>query len=255
MSTNLKISLGILFVAIVAFAGIYAKFNMEDNKIPENKIEVYELETEGNIDDLYNSNQLDKIIEKNKNAKDLESLTILALSYLQKGSLEFKEKEYGEKGLEIANKILAINKNSVMGFNIRGYAYEIMEKYPESLAAYNKSLEIEKTFSTLNQIGHVYDLMGDDKKSKEFYAKAFELNPEDTNTVMNMARVNYSERNYVKALEGFKYVYENDSNSRRKAEAAYMISQIYLSEKMMDIKIAEEYAIYSKDADISFPLA
>jgi len=255
MSTNLKISLGILFVAIVAFAGIYTKFNMEEYKIPENKMDTYALETEENIDDLYNSNQLDKIIEKKKNAKDLESLTVLALSYLQKGSLEFKEKEYGEKGLEIANKILAINKNSVIGFNLKGYAYEIMGDYKNSLLAYKKSLEIEKTASTLNQIGHVYDLMGDDKKSREYYTLAATMSPDDVNVKINLARIAYEEKDYKKALEGFKYVYVNDSNSRRKSEAAYMISQVYLTSELFDKNLAQEYAEKSKQADISFPMA
>ena len=255
MSTNLKISLGILFVAIVAFAGIYMKFNMEEEKVPNNNIEKYELKAEENINDLYNSNQLDKIIEKKKNAKDLDSLIILANSYLQKGSLEFKEKEYGEKGLKIANKILEINPNSAIGFRLKGYAYEIMESYEDALKAYKKSLEIEKDVVILNQIGHVYDLMGNDKKSREYYALASEVSPNDVNVKMNLARVDYGDKKYKEALEGFRYVYKNDINARRKSEAAYMVSQIYTKKGFWDLEKNNNYSNKSVKADKSFPMA
>jgi len=235
------------------------QLNIDDSKKitnnQKNNISVEERDIE-----LFQSNNLNQLIKEKesdleKNPKKLKDLIVLANAYLQKGSLEFKEKEYGKKGLDLADKILALDPKSSVAYYLKGYAYEIMQDYDKALENYNKSLELKETADILNQIGHTYDLMGKSDKALEFYKKAVGLDKSNLSANMNLARKNYSDGKLKEALGGFEYVYNNNSNSRVKAEAAYMLSQIYLSKDFYDLDKAEKYTLASKASDPKFPTA
>lgn len=137
------------------------------------------------VKNAFNENNLDlaiseaeKIVEKDKN--DLDALLLLWTSFLQKGSIEFEEKEYGKKGLDIANKILAIDENSDEWYVVMGYAYEIMENYEKSIESYSKGIEINnKNVSLYNHRGHAYFLMWNLDKAIIDVNKALEIEPEN----------------------------------------------------------------------------
>jgi tetratricopeptide (TPR) repeat protein len=139
---------------------------------------------------------------------------------------------------------------------VKGYANEIMQNYDEALKYYQKALEVSKDNpNVLTQIGHVYDLMGDNKNSKKYYEMAYKLDPESTNVRMQLARTYFDEGDYEKALNFFKYVYDNEANARRKAEAAMMLADIYSLDKTYSLKDLEYYAKKSVELDPSLPTA
>ena len=85
------------------------------------------------VKDDFNNNNFDGAIKKAEtilsgNKKDVSALLAVASTLAQKGSIEFKEKEYGQKAIDIANKVLAIEPNNAEAYRIIGYANEIMEK-------------------------------------------------------------------------------------------------------------------------------
>ncbi len=63
------------------------------------------------------------------------------------------------------------------GMYFVGYAYEITKRYEDALTWYEKGLKVSSNTDKLNaifknQIGHVYDLMGDKEKANGYYILA-----------------------------------------------------------------------------------
>ena len=90
------------------------------------------------IADFYNNN-LDDAINKTEiylkdNPKDISGLLLLATSYEQKGSLEFKEKQYGDLAIQTANEVLTIDPSNAEAYRIIGYAYEIEQNYTDAIS-------------------------------------------------------------------------------------------------------------------------
>ena len=153
----------------------------------------------------FNSNNLDNSI---KNAQELsnndstksQGLLLLATSYVQKGSLEFKEKEYGDKAIETANQVLLIDPNNSEAYRIIGYANEIEQNYPEALKNYSKSISLNPSSAeTLASRGHSYYLMGDNENAKKDFLAALTLDPNAAIANLNLARLAYNEADYKTA--------------------------------------------------------
>ena len=208
---------------------------------------------EGKFDEIIA--EVNKELEKKKDDKDL--LEILAGAYLQKGSLEFKEEEFGQKGLEVADKVLALNKQDYKAYYLKGYAYEIMQKYDQALENYNKANSIKETALVDNQIGHVYDLQGDNVKAREYYQKALAIDKDFVDAKINLARMAFSEKKYQEAVDVFADVYQQTANKRKKSDAAYMMGLIYLKKggAKYDLKKAERSMQMAVEADQENPNA
>lgn len=72
-----------------------------------------------------------------------------------------------------------------------GYAYEITRQYDKALEWYNKGLKVSSNTDKLNaifdnQIGHVYDLMGDPKKAFDYYTEAYKLDNTNLHSAGNL---------------------------------------------------------------------
>jgi tetratricopeptide (TPR) repeat protein len=252
---SVAVSIGIFIILAVAITGVILIFKKNVNVDVQKQGKHFYPE---DIKIAFDKGDLDDAILKaeklvSQDDENVEALLTLASTYLQKGSLSFREVEYGKKALEVVGRALTINDSSDQGHFIKGYAYEIMEDYKKALESYDRALELRVSTEVYNQIGHVYDLMGNDEGSIEFYDKALEMDSQSVHARMNLARNNFENGERNDSLKGFEYVYEQTENNHLKAEAAYMMGFIALENE--DIEKAEGYMNESTTLSPDFPTA
>ena len=207
----------------------------------------------------FNQNNLTGVIDTadavlKTDGKNVEALLASAIAWAQKGSLEFKEAEYGVKAIELANQVLAIDPNNAEAYRIIGYANEIQNKFQDALAAYDTSLRLLPDNALVdNQIGHTYDLMGDMAKAKENYIKANSIKNDIDQVHMNLGRVYAREGNIEAAVTEFEMALVLAENARLKAEIFYTLGNFKVQSN--DITTAMEYMEHSVAADPEYPLA
>ena len=163
---------------------------------------------------------------------DVEAKLDLARAYLDGASLEFKEGEYGKEALDIINDVLSKDSNNVKALLLRGYAYEVVEKYDEALVDYSSVIEKDSTNSfAYNARGHAYDLLGNSNLAKADYLKAYELNPSDEGVLMNLARTYSKEGNDDEAIKYANLTIQNSIISYTKATAYNILASIALKKQ------------------------
>jgi len=232
----LSIFLGVVILGVIGFS-FYNFF--EHKKIVEldkSQADVRE------IFKAYDSGETDNAItlaQKNldNDPENIQNLIDLADTYLNKGSLDHQEKIYAPKALQIAEKIISEDPNNAAAYRIKGYSMEITEKYDEAIIAYNKAIDLAPSSSKVyNSRGHAYDLMGQYDNAKADYLKAYELNPADASVMMNLARMYQHSGDDTKAGDFAKKIIDQGENSSSsiKANAYYILGQIYLSEEKYD---------------------
>lgn len=141
---------------------------------------------EGNIEkQLQVAEELVKVRRNDNQAK-----ITLANVYLEKASLEFKEEEYGNKAMALANEVLTNDPENAQAYLTLGYSYEVLQDYQKALENYNKALVIVPN-SDIAYVkrGHAYDLAGDLESAEADYSKAYELNKENDTALMNLSRI------------------------------------------------------------------
>lgn len=149
----------------------------------------------------------EKIVSLQKN--DDDSKLDLANAYLEKASLDFKEKEYGEKGLALAKEVIAHDSNNYNAYLAEGYAYEVLQDYENSIFSYNKAIEINPNYDlSYVKRGHAYDLSGDLSLAEDDYSKALELNEKNDVALMNLARIFQRREDFENAADFAKQAIE-----------------------------------------------
>ena len=205
----------------------------------------------------FNNNNLDEAIGKAQDLSKVDStkidgLLLLATAYAQKGSLEFKEKEYGDKAIQVAQQVLSIDSNNAEAYRIIGYAYEIEQNYPEALNNYAKSISINSTNSlTLASRGHAYYLMGDYKKATDDFNAALVIDPNMDDVLLNLARISYNMEDNKKAEEYLSKISNSSPSVSTKADA-YILHAL-IKESEFDIDGALVYFNKALDLDQNSP--
>jgi tetratricopeptide (TPR) repeat protein len=171
-----------------------------------------------------------ELAESSDQNSQIAGLLSLASVYSQKGSIEFKEVEYGMKALEAANQVLALAGDNADAYREIGYANEIMQKYDEAIKAYEKAAVLNPQDANIySNMGHAYSLMGDNKKAEENYLKAVALGGTSVHTLYNLARLSYSRGDLAKAEEYARQTISDSNNLRFSAEAHDLLGLINLS--------------------------
>jgi len=153
----------------------------------------------------------------------------LARAYLDGASLEFKEEEYSKEAMNIVNDVLSKDSNNTKALLLRGYAYEVVEKYDEALANYSSAIEKDpQNAFAYNARGHAYDLLGNSNSAKADYLKAYELNSGDEGVLMNLARTYSREGNDDEAAKYANLTIQNSIISYTKATAYNILASIAL---------------------------
>ena len=161
------------------------------------------------------------------NLDEIQALLAKASALAQKGSLEFKEQEYGMQAIAVAQQVLALDPNNSEAWRIIGYSSEIMQKYDDAHAAYAKAIALDPNNSlAVSGDAHAWDLQGDMDKAESGYKKALSLDQNNTAAKVGLARVLVYQDKLDEALQLYISVADAPGNARLRADAAYSAGQI-----------------------------
>jgi tetratricopeptide (TPR) repeat protein len=187
-------------------------------------------------------------------AEDADALLVLAASYAQKGSVSFDEKEYGQKAIDAATRALELNATSSEAYRIIGYANEIMQRYDEAHAAYDKAIILDPLNSqAYSNKGHAYDLQGDQVRARQHYQQALSVDNSNTHALLNLARIHIRAAEAAPAKLLLDRVVAIAANAHVRAEAYQMIAILALASQPPDYVAAEEALDASLELDASIP--
>lgn len=191
-------------------------------------------------------------------ANDVESILAKATALAQKGSLEFKEDEYGPLAIALARHALTIEPRSSDAWRIIGYGYEIQEQYDEAHAAYAQAITIDPTnVAAISQDAHAWDLQGNTERALAGYRQALALNAQYVQAIVGEGRLYVRAGELERALSSFRFALQILSsaeipNIRLAAEAAASAASIAAT--MGDLPEAERLARQAVDLDPSYAL-
>ena len=207
----------------------------------------------------FDAGDLDKAIFKTEKLvassnSDVDSLLLLATSYAEKGSVSFAEEDYGQKAIDTARKVFAIEPENSEAYRIIGYANEIMGKYDEARKNYDKSIILDpKNSQAYSNKGHSYDLQGDIKNALIWYDNALAVNPSDEHALLNKSRVLARQGASEDAKNMLDILLDTSSNKRFLAEADQIYAFVLMNEKPADYEGALEAIIESIAYDSTVP--
>lgn len=210
----------------------------------------------------FNQNNFDKALEKTnfvltQNSKNISALLMKATTLSQRGSVEFKEKEYGTQAIVIAKQALEIaatDTEKSEAWRIIGYANEIMERYTDAFSAYDISIKLNpKNALAISQKGHAHDLNGDRMKAKLGYEQALKIDNSLAHAHLNLGRLLFYEKNYVSAEKEFNVVIGISNNKQFLSEAEYDLGLIKLY-KYQNYQLAFSHFNNSVSLDDSFAI-
>jgi tetratricopeptide (TPR) repeat protein len=182
----------------------------------------------GNVDDSINSLE-------NKIGKSVDEELLLAVSYAQKGTLDFNEEVNASKALEIVSDVLAKDPNNAEAYRIQGYSYEIMRDYDRAVDSYDKSIQADPTSALVfSSRGHAYDLNGDEAKALTDYKTALQLDPSLDHANLNIARVYLRNGDNKSAVEHLNSVIQTSTNKAFLSSAEQLLGVIDMTSEKYD---------------------
>lgn len=208
-------------------------------------------------DTAFNANNVDDAIAKTsallqEDPENVKALVAQSFALAQKGSLEFKEKEYGAQAAAVAMQAIQLNSNSSEAYRALGYANEIQQKYAEAHAAYQKSVLLNpKNALALFGDAHAYDLQGDLVKAEAGYKASIAVDEKTYPAHTGLGRIYSAQGEADSAIAEFKTVYAYSPNAHSKAEAAFSIGMLLLSKK--DNSLARGYFEKAIALDDKYP--
>jgi tetratricopeptide (TPR) repeat protein len=116
-----------------------------------------------------NSKQYDKSIAAYQTALELDPTYVKARYNL---SLTFMDAGRYEEAVESFDKMVELDGDSYRAYYSQGLSYYYLGRYDEALEAFDMAMESEETVNLYNNIGLVYDKLGDKKQTAEWYKKA-----------------------------------------------------------------------------------
>lgn len=188
------------------------------------------------------------------NQRDVQALLMKASILAQQGSLHFKERDYGQQAIAVAQEVLRIDAENVEAYRIIGYAHEIMQEYPAAHAAYQHALSLDPNNPRLlSQEAHAYDLEGDTDKAIAGYQRALVADPTLFHARLGLARMLAATGDLDGAKAHYLAVAEHSTNARERAEAYYSVASLYRVKK----NHADAKALFTQAvaADATYTLA
>lgn len=259
----LRIVIGVAVIVGIAWGYIYYQNISNQRKILQEKASTIQGSVPKITDaiDAFNQNNFDEALGKTnailaQDPKNITALFLQALTLAQRGSIEFKEKEYGEQAIVVAQQALevaATDTERSEAWRIIGYANEIMERFDKAFVAYDTSLKFNPNNAlAISQKGHAYGLQGDVKKARELYEQALKIDPSLDHARINFARALVFENDTDGAITEFKKVISTTSNQRFLAESNYAIGSLYTFRR--EHILAEQFLKSATVADPTFAL-
>jgi tetratricopeptide (TPR) repeat protein len=162
----------------------------------------------------YRQDKLDEAIELFKIAiilqpKKTEGHKNLAFAYAQKGDFDTAIKTY-EEGIEMDPNDLELK-------NYLGQLYYNMKKFDEAIeilsdVVQNSQPATDVYNQALLSLAFSYDMTNQAEKAIQTYTNAIENDPENTDLLFNMGRLQQQLEKYEEAITYFKQVIENNPN-------------------------------------------
>jgi tetratricopeptide (TPR) repeat protein len=87
-------------------------------------------------------------------------------------SLTYMDAKQYENAVESFDKMIALEGDSYRAYYSQGLSYYYLGRYDEALEAFDMAAESKETVNLFNNIGLVYDKLGDKKQTAEYYKKA-----------------------------------------------------------------------------------
>jgi len=115
------------------------------------------------------SKQHDKAIAAYEKALEMDPTYVKARYNL---SLTYMDAGRYEEAAESFDKMIELDGESYRAYYSQGLSYYYLGRYDEALEAFDMAMEFEETVNLYNNIGLVYDKLGDKKKTAEYYKKA-----------------------------------------------------------------------------------
>jgi len=115
------------------------------------------------------SKQYDKSIAAYETALEMDPTYVKARYNL---SLTYMDAGRYEEAVESFDKMIEQDGESYRAYYSQGLSYYYLGRYDEALEAYDMAMEFEETVNLFNNIGLVYDKLGDKKQTAEWYKKA-----------------------------------------------------------------------------------
>lgn len=210
-------------------------------------------ESSFNIGDINLSiTELENLLTKNLDvAARVDVAVALASAYAQKGSLEFKEVEYGTKAVTLLQEILALDSQNSNIYRVMAYAYEIMQNYPAAVTNYEKSLELNMNNAMAHSgLGHAYDLMGDIQRAEFHLREAVRLDPTLDHALYNIAKISFSTQKFTDAKKFAEQTIAISKNKRFISEATSLLGLL----EMREMKYTEAVALFEKALNVDATL-
>lgn len=219
-----------VFVLLMAIAGGYTYYQInfaplseEDRAAAEESF--MQISDKGDVDTAIVL--AEKISARNPN--EVSVLLNQVYAYLDKGSLDFVEKEYADKAIVVIEKILSIDPKNSEAHRFLGYAYEIKEEYENAIKAYDRAIEFGPTNDQAYLArGHMYDLSGDLEKAGADYIKAYSISSKNPATAMNLARYYYSKNDFPNTIKFAEEAAANGTKARLIATAHDLAGLAYV---------------------------
>ena len=87
-------------------------------------------------------------------------------------SLTYMDAKKYEEAVDSFSKLVELEGDTYRAYYSMGLSYYYLQKYDEALDAYDMAYEQKETVNVLNNIGLVYDALGDKKKAQGYYKDA-----------------------------------------------------------------------------------
>ena len=215
-----RLWLGAGFVAFVVLVALgYAWFS--GSRISQNERELRASVVAFNQNDLNGAvTYADNVLARDPS--NVAALVSKATALAQQGSLAFKEQEFGIQAIAVAQQALAINPKSDEAWRIIVYANEIMQKYDDAHAAYEKAIALNpKNAAAISQDAHAWDLQGNLIKAEAEYRAALTIDSTLDQARMGLGRIAVQKGDTEEALVLFLDLAARAQNARHRAEGAY----------------------------------
>jgi tetratricopeptide (TPR) repeat protein len=116
-----------------------------------------------------NAEQYDKSIAAYQTALELDPKYVKARYNL---SLTYMDAGRYEEAVESFDQMIELDGESYRAYYSQGLSYYYLGRYDEALESFDMAMEFEETVNLFNNIGLVYDKLGNKKQASQWYKKA-----------------------------------------------------------------------------------